>query len=174
MRSEVGGKAQAARPGGLLRSWMNRLLIVRKDRGEARERALRAQMGPTVEERQDELVRFYDRFEALVENLCDAAQFGPTTRLEQAYAEHRAWFDANYPRIRPFVLAYLRLTPEDAEAGLALAGKGTDAFEALVAAPTLADLLRLDDGSTIPRITRSREALNMYGEHLRQLAARKA
>jgi len=46
-----------------------------------------------------------------------------------------------------------------------------DAFEALVAAFDLQEFFKLDDGNMISRITRTREALNLYGEHLRQLAA---
>jgi hypothetical protein len=37
----------------------------------------------------------------------------------------------------------------------------------LVCAPTLHDALRADDGWMISRITRTRDALNLYGELLR-------
>ncbi len=49
-----------------------------------------------------------------------------------------------------------------------------DAFEALVAAFDLQEFLKMDDGNMISRINRTREALNLYGEHLKQLAARVA
>ena len=46
-----------------------------------------------------------------------------------------------------------------------------DAFEALFSAPSLGDFLRGDDGLMISRMERTREALYLYGDHLRQLAA---
>jgi hypothetical protein len=69
-------------------------------------------------------------------------------------------------------VAYLRFTPEDAQQGLLTEGKASDAFEALFSAPNLEEFLKIDDGNMISRITRTREALNLYGEHLRQLLAR--
>ncbi len=156
----------------LVRSLVNRARILDKDRAEARERALAAQLVPTVQERQEELVRFYGRYEDLVEVLCDAAQLGPSTKLEAAYQTHKKWMDANYPSIRRYVVAYLRFTSEDAQQSLSLNGRAADAFEALVAAADLNEFLRCDDGQMISRITRTREALNLYGEHLRQLLVR--
>jgi hypothetical protein len=155
------------------RSLSNRSKSAAKDREDARDREMAAKLAPTVQERHEELVRFYRRYEDLVETLCDAAQYGPTGKLEAKYGELRRWMSSNYAPVRRYVVAYLRFTPEDAQQGLLTDGKASDAFEALFAAPNLQEFLGVDDGNMISRITRTREALNLYGEHLRQLLARR-
>lgn len=175
MRSETAGKRiarSATDVAGLVGSLANRVRIAKKDRADAREREATRIAVPSVQERQSDLVRFYDRYESMVETLCDAAQYGPTPKLDRAYADARAAYAADYATIRPFLLSFLDFAPEDVEAGLRLNGRTTDAFEALVAAETLDEFLRGDDGGMISRITRTREALNLYAEHLRLLAAR--
>ncbi len=160
-----------------LRTWMrslsNRSKSAALDRAEALEREMAAKIAPTVQERHEELIRFYRRYEDLVETLCDAAQYGPVPHLEGKYAELRRWMSSNYAPVRRYVVAYLRFTQEDAQIGLVNDGKPGDAFEALFASPNLEEFLRIDDGNMISRITRTREALNLYGEHLRQLLARR-
>ena len=126
---------------------------------------------PSLRERQEELIAFYGQYEALVESLCDAAQYGPDFRHEASYSQRRAWMQSNYPPLRRFVAAYLSYDSRDAARSLDLHGDGRDAFEALFAAPTLAGFLESDDGQMIARIERTREALSRYGEHLRQLIA---
>jgi len=155
-------------------SLVNRVRIASKDRAARREQAMVAKMGPTIEERQGHLLAFYEQYEMLVETLCDAAQYGPTPKLQRSYAQYREWMLQHYPEVRPFVVSYLRFSPEDAELGLMMEGRNFDAFEALTAAQDLNHFLQTDDGGMISRITRTREALNLYGEHLRQLAARTA
>ena len=154
------------------RSIVNRSKSGTKDRAEQRDREMAAKLAPTVQERHEELVRFYRRYEDLVETVCDAAQYGPTPKLEAKYGELRRWMSSNYAPVRRYVVAYLRFTPEDAQQGLLTEGKAGDAFEALFAASNLEEFLKVDDGNMISRITRTREALNLYGEHLRQLLAR--
>jgi hypothetical protein len=141
-----------------LGSVANRARIVAKDLADARER--RRAAVPTVAERQAELLAFYERFERYVEILCDAAQYGPNSRLEKAYVTDREWIVARFDALRPFVGAFL---PSDEP----------DAFERLFAAEDLSRFLAEDDGEVIFRITGTREALSLYAEHLRQLAARK-
>jgi hypothetical protein len=155
----------------LARSLAHRLRIASLDRAEGREREAAAAAGPTVAERQAELMTFYRQYEELVDVLCDAAQYGPGPRLEARYVELQTWMRERYPQLRRFVVAYLRYSAEDARQSLHLSGRSADAFEALVAAPNLEEFLQVDDGSMISRIHRTREALNLYGEHLRQLAA---
>jgi len=70
---------------------------------------------------------------------------------------------AEYANMRPYVVGYLHADEGD-----------EDAFESLVAAEDLGQFLKTDDGNMIARITMTREALTLYGEHLRQLAARTA
>lgn len=125
----------------------------------------------TARERQEELARFYSRFEDLVELLCDSAQYGPDARMEQKYQELRSWMHRHYGELSSYVVAYLDIEVADTKVPLDLYGRSTDAFEALYAAPTLQEQLRADDGSMIGRIMRTREALNRYAEQLRRLAA---
>lgn len=125
---------------------------------------------PTVEDRQNQLISFYVAYEGLIDTLCDAAQYGPNPGLERSYARSRNWMIENYPPIRKFVVAYLDFTPEDAALVRVHRSNGSDAFEALIAAPSLSDLLEHDDGLMISRLERTRNALTLYGEHLRQLA----
>lgn len=145
-----------------------RIRLARRDAQEARA----IPQGPTVRERQAELIEFYGRFEGLVETLCDAAQYGAVEALERRYAQERTWMQANYPRLRKYVVAYLRFDPADAAQSGELGGGFGDAYESLFAAPSLEAFLTVDDGNMIARIMRTREALNLYGEHLRQLLAR--
>ena len=130
--------------------------------------------GANLPERQRELIDFYGQYELLVEALCDAARCGPTPSLDQKYAQSRSRIQADYPSLKPFLISYLDFLPDDIEAGLKLCGRPLDAFEALVAAFDLQEFFKMDDGNMISRITRTREALNCYGEHLRLLAARSA
>jgi hypothetical protein len=74
--------------------------------------------------------------------------------------------------VRKYVVAYLRFDALDAEHCSTLDGSFGDAFEALFAAPSVDCFMTMDDGHMISRILRTREALNLYGEHLRQLLAR--
>ena len=152
-----------------VRSIPLKLKLAARDRSE---RAIRATATSSVEERQSELVVFYTHYEELVETLCDAAQFGPSANLEREYARLRSWVQENYPPVRRYVVAFLRYDASDAEQGL-LFGHSADAFEALAAPPTLEDFLKADDGRMIFRIHRTREALMLYGEHLRRLASRR-
>lgn len=158
--------------------WLTRVptrwrLAVRDYQDARSARMERLQSGaPSLLDRQEELIRFYGQYENLVETLCDAAQYGPDTRQEAAYAEQRSWMQSNYPSLRKYVSAYLSYDPRDAARSLDLHSTGRDAFEALFAATTLEEFLRSDDGQMIVRIERTREALSRYGEHLRQLIAK--
>lgn len=154
-----------------VRSIPNKLRIVAKDWQDRREIAATAVAVPTVRERQEQLIAFYQRYEGLVELLVDSAQYGPDQRLEGKYQEQRLWMQSHYPPLRRYVVAYLAFDPADSNQSIELQGRGADAFEALFAAPTLSEFLRCDDGHMISRIMRTREALTLYGEHLRRLAA---
>lgn len=160
MRSRTEGRLA----GGATWRWAsmaNRARIVAKDFADVRDRRRTTAAGPTIAERQAELVAFYERFERFVETLCDAAQYGANARLEAAYDEDRAWVTEHYASLRPYVDAYL--SPEE-----------PDAFDRLLLAKDLRLFLADDDGLVIFRITSTRDALSHYAEHLRQLAARKS
>ncbi len=156
---------------GRLRSLPNRWRIALKDHAEARETARAQALGPSIRERQEALADFYLNYERLVELLCDAAQYGPGPKLDADYLALRGWMQSNYPHVRPFVVAYLQFETEDAEQSFAHEAKASDAFEALYAAPDLGQFLLRDDGMMISRIHRTRQALTLYADHLRQLAA---
>jgi len=147
------------------------LKIREKDRDFARELELMRSAQPTIRERQQDLVRFYQNYESLVEVLCDVATVGPTPGLEVAYQSLREWMLRNYPTMRRHVIAYLKYSAEDAQLSLDQRGGSADAFEALFYAPTLREFLGHDDGKMINRINRTREALTRYGHHLRMLAS---
>lgn len=138
---------------------------------EAREAALEAARGPSARERHDQLIAFYSHYESLVEILCNAANLGATEKLEERYAREREWMKANYPDMRPFLLAYLRFDVADTTQNKELQGEFGDAFEALYAAKNLDVFLKADDGGMIDRIMRTRDALSLCGEHLRRLVA---
>lgn len=165
MSSERIGSGRKTRTlGEQIGSLVNRAKSAKLTRQENLEWAKAAAAGPTVKERQHDLIRFYQEYETLVETICDAAQYGPTPKLETSYQREREWMLKNYGDIRRYVVAYLRFEVEDAE-------QGGDAFEALFSADNLEMFLKSDDGNMISRIMRTREALTLYGDHLRQLAA---
>ncbi|MEQ1822601.1 MAG: hypothetical protein ABL949_08830 [Fimbriimonadaceae bacterium] len=147
-----------------------RLRLAWRDWVEAREESSVSNV-PTARERQETLIEFYGHYESLVEILCDAANYAPTPALESKYLKERDWMHTNYDSVRPFAIAYLRFDVNDASQTMELEGSYGDAFEALFAAPSLIAFLAADDGHMICRINRTREALNLCGEHLRQLVA---
>ena len=130
-----------------------------------------AAVGPTASERREDLVKFYGKYEELVEVLIEANSYGPTPKLSNSYDALRRWMQSNYQTVHKYAIAYLALEPEDARQSLGNYGLACDAFESLFTAPTLDEFLRNDDGRIISRIMRTRRALTLYGEHLRQLAA---
>ena len=148
--------------GSLLRRIDNSVKILKKDLSDTAHKTRERHAGPSVKERQEQLVAFYEGYEDFVEMLCDAAQYGPTPRLETGYQTRRAALAERYAEMKPLLSAFIR--PD--------AGQTEDVFEALLSASTVSDFLQSDDGETIARITRARQALNFYAEHLRHLAER--
>lgn len=170
--------ARMARNANLAWLWLRRiptrLRVASLDLRDSAERARAASASPTPAERFDQLRSFYDRYNLLVETLCDSAQYGPTAKLESDYSAHRKWMLSTYPAIRKYVVAYLRFDAADTRQGLDLHGQSADAFEALFCAPNLDEFLRADDGQMIERIQRTRESLVHYGDHLRTLVLRES
>lgn len=162
--------ARVPRP-TLLRSLINRIKSWRLDRADLAFQQRAATMEPTIRDRQQELVRFYSHYEDLVETLIDLAKVGPTTSLETRYKAMRQWMQQNYPAVRHHAVVYLRYDAVDAQHSINICGKPADAFEALFVAQSLNEFLLFDDGLMIDRIARTREALNLYGHHLRRLAS---
>ena len=122
----------------------------------------------SVQERSEELAKFVESYESFVELLCDSAQLGLNSGFEARYETARETVLCQYGPIRPFLAAFL--PPDDRDAFRFEAGRPSDAFEKLFAAHNLQEFLRHDDGEMIFRIMKTREALQLYGEHLRLLA----
>lgn len=157
--------------------WVSRFpvavrLRVLEFQDEVAKRRAKSDAVPSALQRQESLIDFYTQYETLVEVLCDSSQYGPDAAMENRYRYVRTWMQANYPEIRKFVTAYLKFDPADAAMAMDPHGQAADAFEALFAAPTLAEFLKIDDGGMIDRIMRTREALRLYGEHLKHLVNR--
>lgn len=145
----------------------NRILDMSQTRARAKDEAA----PPSLKVRQHELGHFYEQFEALVDTICDAAQYGPEPALEARYANSKAWMNKHYSGVRVYLSAYMTLTPDDAKHAMEFNGAGADSIETLFSAPNLKEFLSCDDGRMIERIMRSRTALTYYGDHLRQLIA---
>lgn len=126
----------------------------------------------SVQERLEQLSTFSESYEEFVEILCDSAQFGFDDRRECRYQSAREKALGRYGPIRPFLAAFL--PPDDRDAFRFETGRPKDAFERLFAAHNLQEFLRCDDGEMIFRIMKTREALQLYGEHLRLLSTRVA
>lgn len=135
-----------------------------------REKRREALQGPSVQARRDDLIEFFNAFEHFVETVCDAAQYGPNDRLGQEYAAMRKFLWEKWPSLQPIVIAYLRPTAEDMVSVGAATGASADTFSCLLAPESLSAFLSGDDGYMIARITRAREGLMLYGEHLKRLA----
>lgn len=122
-----------------------------------------------VEEQREMLAHYYDRFEQLAELICDAAFAGEGAPFQEHYAELRRWLQRAYPPLKPYITAHMNFDPSDAEFGMRLAGKPTDAMEALFLAETVDEILRHDEGALIGRLERARSALYRYGDYLREV-----
>jgi hypothetical protein len=128
----------------------------------------------TPAERQILQEEFFERYEDLVDVLVSAAQYGVKPSCELTYDQLRTVLAEQYIKIQPFVLAYLKADPEDEHFGITKFKVRTDAFQVLWVAPSISEFLSADDGNMIDRISRTREALSHYGEHLRYLVTRSA
>jgi hypothetical protein len=122
-----------------------------------------------VEEQREMLAQYYDRFEQLAELICDAAFAGEGAPFQARYEALRHWLQRAYPPFKPYITAHLNFDPSDAEFGMRVAGKSTDAMEALFLAETVDEILRYDEGALIGRIERARSALYRYGDYLREI-----
>ncbi|MCS6923085.1 MAG: hypothetical protein NZM10_01775 [Fimbriimonadales bacterium] len=123
-----------------------------------------------VEEQRMLLAEYYAQFERLAELICDAAFAGEGAPFQEEYARLRGWLQRAYPALKPYLTAHMNLDPSDAEFGMRIAGKPTDALEALFIAETVDEILRHDQGDLIGRLERARSALYRYSDYLRELA----
>ncbi|MDW8107327.1 MAG: hypothetical protein RMK45_07605 [Armatimonadota bacterium] len=124
--------------------------------------------GFPAEEQRLLLAEYYEQFEQLAELICDAAFAGEGAPFQEKYAQLRRWHLRAYPQLKPYLMAHMNLDPSDAEFGLRVVGKPTDAVEALFVAETIDQILRYDEGNLIGRLERARSALYRYGDYLRE------
>jgi hypothetical protein len=96
---------------------------------------------------------------------------GEGAPFQQQYAEVRRWLQRAYPHLKPYLTAHMNCDPSDAEFGRRVAGKPTDAMEALFIAETLDEVIRNDQGDLIGRLERARSALYRYSDYLREVIA---
>ena len=122
-----------------------------------------------IEEQRALLAEYYERFEHLAELICDAAFAGEGAPFQQQYAQTRAWLLRAYPQLKPYLTAHLNCDLSDAEFGQRVAGRATDAMEALFIAETLDEVIRHDQGDLIGRLERARSALYRYSDYLREV-----
>ncbi|MCX7925347.1 MAG: hypothetical protein N2554_05995 [Fimbriimonadales bacterium] len=122
-----------------------------------------------IEEQRVLLAEYYDRFEQLAELICDAAFAGAGEPFQEQYATLRRWLQRAYPQLKPYMTGHMNCDPSDAEFGMQVLGKPTDAMEALFAAETVEDILRHDQGDLIGRLERARSALYRYADYLREV-----
>ena len=149
---------------------LNNIVFASRTRAKVKEVAQAKANLPSLPERQREVIDFNDLYENLVDILCDAAHYSPNEGLDMNYKQYRLQIQEAYKPLKPFLTAYLEISPDDDEAGLKLTGRSLDAFEVLVAPIDLKEFFLMDDGNMISRLTRTREALNLYGQHLSLLA----
>jgi hypothetical protein len=122
-----------------------------------------------LEVQREQLIEFYEQFEELSDMVCDAAHRGDGTPWQPKYERVRVWMMKTYPNMRLYLIAHLSCDSSDDALGMQIQGKPADAFEALFIAPTLNELLLLDQGDLIGRLDRTRSALYRYADHLRGL-----
>lgn len=114
-----------------------------------------------TQKRLEDADEFAEHFERFVGHLCDAARLGASPKEEEAFAAERKWLLNHYFLIRADVAICMPVDArEDPEA---------DPFQQLFQPACLADALVEDDGNMITRIVRTREALDAYGQSLRQM-----
>lgn len=121
---------------------------------------------PIAEQRQL-LAEFYEKFEDLVELICDAGYAGDATDFQSRYESIRAWMLRAYPLLKPYISAHLVHDPSDAEFGLETIGRPTDACEALFCAERLSTVLEKDGGHLISRLERAQSGVFRYSDYLR-------
>lgn len=108
---------------------------------------------------------FEDRYDQLVALLCWAAKDGIHDGRDARYAELRAWFLRNYPRLQPALTYFLESEPEDRVPAKEGEPIPRDAFESLFL-PSDVDAL-INSETVISRIRRTRNAIDMLRENTR-------
>lgn len=120
--------------------------------------------------RKSELAIFSHQYEQLVELLLGAAQFGTDDLKENLYRNLKSYLGEAYPKIRPSILAFLKFSVTDAETCLRMGAGFGDAFQALWAGETLAQVIEEDGGDLADRLYRTSLAVEHYSKFLERLS----
>jgi len=111
-----------------------------------------------VEARRQALQEFSDRYEDLVEVVCDAANAGNSPKFEARFESALPAYVDAYRPVRAFLISFLP-------------PRSGDEFGWFAKFADLQTLLDADDGGLIGRIMETRAAMNDYSEHLQRLSA---
>jgi len=114
----------------------------------------------TVHDRREALAQFHLIYEDLVEVICDAGNYGPTSALSSRYTELVEEYRVAYPGVQAYLEHFL-------DTNVAL----RQPFMRLSVRPTLAELIETDTGALIPDILATRRAIVAYQQHLAQVPA---
>ena len=117
-------------------------------------------MTVTVHDRREALAQFHLIYEDLVEVICDAGNYGPTSALSSRYLELVEEYRVAYASVQAYLEHFL-------DANIAL----RQPFMRLSIRSTLAELIETDTGALIPDILATRRAIVAYQQHLAQVPA---
>jgi hypothetical protein len=112
------------------------------------------------------LNEFEQVFAGFTDLLLNAQQYGPDCGAIQMFPLLQSQLQGEYCTLKPFLLAYLQIDPQDQFVGLRTLGTPTDAFEATWIAPSLKSFVDSDDVFFRDRVARAKAAIKDYTEHL--------
>ncbi len=115
------------------------------------------------------LAQFSEDYEAFIEVVCDAAQYGPGPRLQSQFEKLGTQLELAYQDLRPLLTPHLESSASDASRSLERLGPAEDAFDRLFGSARLEDLLLNDDGTLLSRIVRTRRSIALCAEGLLKL-----
>jgi hypothetical protein len=153
-------RAEAVRE-GLLASLSGNLGVLRRLPLRATRR-LREELSDSPAP-SETVMQFEERYQDLVNLLCDAARYGVSEEDNARFIELRDWLIQNYDDHRPGLISHLLSEPDDSVP----AGDGRrarDAFESLFL-PKSVDAI-INSENVILRIMRTRCALDAYRDEL--------
>jgi hypothetical protein len=114
----------------------------------------------TVLDRRERLHQFHLIYEDLVEVICDAGNYGPTSALCARYSDLTDEYMAAYGEVQAFLEHFL-------EPAVSL----RQPFMRLAVRSSLTELIETDSGALIPDIMATRGAIVAYAHHLSQVTA---
>jgi len=116
---------------------------------------------------------FIDHYERFTDALACGAKDGCSLRVEREFTTAKRWFDKHYRSVAARVRPYLDVEFNGDKRVAVMSGdfsgvlRHQDMLEALIAAPSLKDLLLKDTGDLLPRIGRISDAVYRCHETFR-------